>query len=125
MTAKEYLFDKGVTNDPAKGLYVKRDDMEFDVAEMMEDFVSIARNKVKTTNINVTPYEQKHQTGWIWNSTYYPLTGPVPRVMGRIPAVQTVNGPHPVKETDYLVHNVKGEVLQVISQELFLRDYNT
>lgn len=113
MTAKEYLHKIGVTNAPEKSLYVMRGEEQFDIAQIMEQY-SVAKSEPISFNRKGEAFFDGMHTGFLWKGTYYPLTGPVPKVMDREYAIMTTKGPKPVRRGQYVVRNDSGQVIDIV-----------
>lgn len=70
----------------------------------------------KTALVDAVPYEEGMEDGYICfplfsspeAGRYYPKDGPIPKT-SRVPAIYTLEGPHIISPTDYILTGINGE----------------
>lgn len=69
----------------------------------------MAKYRKKPVVIDAVKYEPGMEDGFVLDGRYYDKSGPVPRGMGRVPAIKTLEGHHEVSGGDYIITGVQGE----------------
>ena len=63
----------------------------------------------KPVVIEAEVYRPGLEDGYVVDGRYYDKSGPVPRAIGRKPAIKTLEGHHEITDGDMIITGVKGE----------------
>lgn len=69
----------------------------------------MAKFRKKPVVIDAEQYAPGMEDGWEYEGRYHDKSGPVPRAMGRKPAIKTLEGYHVISPGDWVITGVHGE----------------